>query len=152
MITQPTGITTSMPDVTSKFLIDTRNVGPGRFEHNPDYASFVFELLRTHLTMYENDGYITLVGKLSDIPMEEGEDGEPFFPWVSLRFLEDITNVAESDTIAITINVKRVMRWRGDTILANRITIANWADWLVHTCQMPDGRWRKGTYHYAIVK
>ncbi len=74
-----------------------------------------------------------------------------FFSYVNRRFLEDITQVNETTQIAITINAKRVMRWRGDTMLANRINIANWADFLVHTKQMPDGQWRKGTYHYAVI-
>lgn len=137
-------------DVTTYALV-AANPGPGRFESNKDYTNFVFELLRTGMQMFENDGYVTLVGRLCDIPMEEGEDGELFFPYVSQRFLEDITQVSDSDTIAITINAKRIMRWRGDTMLAGRINIANWADFLVHTKQMPDGTWRKGTYHYALL-
>lgn len=158
-------------DVTTESLIDNNNSGPGRLEFNKDYTNFVFELYRTGLYISENDGYITLVGRLNDTPVyktddnkfvkplreltpEEHadlEDGILFMHWTSQRFLEDVLPALYDQRIAITINAKRVLRWRGDTMLAGRINIAGWSDFLVHAKQMPDGRWRKGTYHYAIL-
>ena len=164
----------AMPNVdvnyTSLALV-CANPGPGRLEDNKDYANLAFELLRTGMQMYENDGYITLVGCLADTPAYKTDDkefvkplreltpderagladGTLFVHWTNQRFLCDVATTLHDQRIAITINVKRVMRWRGDTMLANRIDIAGWDDFLLHTKQMPDGAWRKGTYHYAVL-
>lgn len=138
-------------DVTRYSHIDIHNTGPGRYASNYDYASLVLELHRTGLHVAENDGYITLIGKLSDIPMERGEEGAMFFAPLSERFLSDITQVHESARIAITINVHRVLQWRDHAKFAGRFDLALWSDLLVLSQVMPNGKVRKGTYHYAVL-
>lgn len=131
-------------------LIDINNTGPGKYADDPAYVDFMLELHRTGLHVAESDGHVTIVGRLCDIRMERGEDGELFFTDVAERFMSDI-KIAEDVPFSIDINVNRLLQWIDRTKFANRLSYVAWHDYLVLSELGPNGEVRVGTYHYTVL-